>query len=119
MESKVKRIIDHLLSMTKDGIVEWQYANSEDSYKLELDSATLIISYMDANPFTGNEQGYSLVMYNGTGKPIDLVSCSTNGNPEDYVVLSDLYALAKESTAKIQSTLDKLLKELGEKDLPF
>lgn len=120
MDEKVARIIDSLVSMTEDGKLEWKYTNTENSYQLELDAATLVISFSEWVPLSNQDDCYSLIMYNGTGKPIELVSCSKNDDkPDEYSLLSRLYSLSKESTNKKNTTIDKILSELSLKDLPF
>lgn len=120
MDDKTTIIIDSLISLTSAGKLEWQYTNTENSYKIELDSATLVISYSDYNPMSGQSSEYSLTMYNGTGKPIELVSIGTINNIQDgYSKMMTLYGLARESTNKRNSTLDKIISELSLKDIPF
>ena len=119
MDSKTKDIIEHLLSLTKDGKIEWQYANSENAFKIELNSATLVISYISSDFLSGEDDIYSLDMYNGTGKPIGLAALSRSDNQDDYQLLIRLFFAARESTDKKESTLDKILEELNLKDLPF
>lgn len=119
MDEKIKSIINLLLSLTKERKIEWQYANSDDSFKIELNSATLVISYIECDPFTGKDCEYYINMYNGTGKPIELISLGVGDDPDDYQLLTKLHTIAKESTDKKLSTIEKVLDELTLKDLPF
>lgn len=120
MEEKIAKVVASLVSMTEDGKLEWKYTNTENSFSIELDSASLVISYTAVDPFSMREDIYELTMYNGTGKPIELVSLGkSDAATGDYSMLSKLYNLAKEATNKKNSTLDKVLNELSLMDLPF
>lgn len=119
MEDNVRDLLSRVLSMTKDGKLQWGHANTEYSFKLELDSATLVLSFSELDPFIGQSNVYNVLMYNGTGKPVELVTIGSGEESKDYSLLSDLYAVVKESATQKKSTIDRIIKELDELDLPF
>lgn len=119
MEENVKSLLSRLLSMTTEGKLQWKHAGTENSFKLELDSATLVLAFMEMDPIIGESDAYNVLMYNGTGKPVELVTVGASEESTDYQLLSDLYAAVKEATTKRKSTIDKIFKELDDLDLPF
>ena len=120
MEKKIKEVVDRLIEMTSEGSLEWQLINTVNSYKLELDAATLVIFYLEYDDLTKKYKVYGLNMFNGTGKPIELVVIGFTDNRADYQLLERLFMLAKDSAQKKQSTIELILKELDEKTkLPF
>ena len=122
MEEELKSVIDLLLTLTKDGSIEWKYGSTENAFKVELNSAIIVITFFNSDLIAGKNDVYELTMFNGTGKAVELASLGVEDDNPDYQLLKQLFCVARESTSKKRETLSHVLKELKEIDqsrLPF
>ena len=108
-EKAGKNIVELLIEKTKEKKLEWKRGSSHNSFKVDLNSATVVVTY-----FPVDEKGPSVVhvgLFNGTGSAITLMHAQEGD--ELYTFLINLYSLAKDSCTKESETLENLLGELG------
>lgn len=106
-------LVSLLLKVTKEKKVTWAYGSVENSFRLALNSAVFTIQEKGGNPLVSGQEGYSLSMSNGTGRPIVLQEeIPPLAIKENWRELKTLYKEAKDSCTKEEETLMSAIDEL-------
>ena len=103
-----KSLVELLLQKTSEKKIEWGRGSSRNSFKVELNSATFVVTFL---PKDEDGPDYiKLQMLNGTGATISIMELYDY--EAEYELLSRLFYAAKDSCTKETETIEKVFEEL-------
>lgn len=105
--TKMKKLINTLLSRTQNGQVSWDSASNEGSFIWSAKSGSVMVFPTDND----GRAPWSVRLIAGDGQTIE--EESYDGGDEDYEIAYDLYRAARSNALDIDRTIDSLLNELG------
>lgn len=116
MNEKYRSLIDKIILGSKNKTIKWEQTSRDDRFKAKIGIGAVTIEkniYFDINEIPYS-QSFKFVIINSEG--IDADSFSINEDNEvyvnDYLLLNQLYEVAKDSYLKISDTVQSMLDEL-------
>lgn len=119
---KVLNIIHRLHLRTRDGSIQWREGDDARGFVTELGDFTLVARRFP-DPAYPDEPDYGLQIFNTAGREIETISnvtlrpvmdriTSEGLNP--YVVLQQIYEMARRQALRVDDALESILRTLNE-----
>jgi hypothetical protein len=115
LSNKIQEVIKRLSEMTKDNKLTWEKTSRDSEYSCAFKSGKITIDLWSEpeSPFTFCD----FMIYNENGDQIEHLLFDKKEN--DYELLETLYLIVNRKYLKVDETIEGIIKELDDIEIPF
>src|ERR1043165_6493646 len=119
MIPKHEKLIDQLVTKTKQGSVNWESTDAQDQYVLSLKQGAILFDKFQASAFdlgsiaiSGEPKySYRFTIVNNEGEEIDHITIRRSDN--QYIAIAQIFYAIYRKVNRIDEKLDEIISELG------